>query len=173
LASTKTDRQRLLDDHQRLKRENRSLTDRIQSLEGPDPLSSEREFRRAIRIEHVRTLDETDLEEYPLGKLTLGREFLESARQQAREGISAEKIVDVCMQVMCNRAKNIHSLKVHQFRSGTAGTDTRRRASDGAVAWRCSLQVKTASARRLHWWVTPDGVEFALVGVHDDFRMPE
>ncbi len=173
LASIKTDRRRLLDDHQRLKREKRSLTDRIQALDGPDPLSSEREFKRAIRIEHVRALEEADLAEYPLGKLTVGREFLESARQQAREGISAEKIVEVCMQVVCNRAKEINALEVHQFRNGDSGTDTRRRASDGAVAWRCSLQVKTASARRLHWWVTQDGVEFALVGVHDDFRMPK
>ena len=40
---------------------------------------------------------------------------------------------------------------------------------DGGVAWRCSLQVNTPSARRLKYWQLPGGVvEFDSVGVHDE-----
>lgn len=41
----------------------------------------------------------------------------------------------------------------------------------------CALQVNTPSARRLHWWAIPgkagQTIEFASVGLHDDFSIPE
>jgi hypothetical protein len=43
---------------------------------------------------------------------------------------------------------------------------------DGARAWRVSLQSNTPAARRLHYWVLPDGsIELAKVGVHDDMSI--
>ncbi len=55
----------------------------------------------------------------------------------------------------------------------------RERRSDGASAWRCALQKDTPGARRLHWWRVPapgdelDFIEFAQVGHHDDYSIPE
>ena len=72
-------------------------------------------------------------------------------------------------------ADEIPGREVHLF--GARGSPALVRSRDGAKAWRCSLQDATASARRLHWWQIPgpDGgtVEFASVGTHDDYAMPE
>ena len=41
----------------------------------------------------------------------------------------------------------------------------------GETCWRVSLQVKTPSARRLHYWVCADGsIELSSVRLHDDYR---
>ena len=49
-----------------------------------------------------------------------------------------------------------------------------RRESDGATCRRVSLQAMTASARRLHYWVTPDygAIGLSRVGLPDKFRAP-
>jgi hypothetical protein len=53
-----------------------------------------------------------------------------------------------------------------------AGGAPRRERSDGAKAWRLSLQVETPAARRLHYWtLSVDGhrvVELDEVGTHDE-----
>jgi hypothetical protein len=109
--------------------------------------------------------------------MRVGRSFLDSLR--ALDGISVEKVVEVCAQVASLRAHEIPGREVHPLRSGEAGAPTRVRKRDGAKAWRCSLQDGTASARRLHWWDVPGGegrgrtIEFASVGIHDDTGIPE
>ena len=50
------------------------------------------------------------------------------------------------------------------------GDDPIRTRADGAVAWRASLQVKTASARRIHYWALPNQrIELARIALHDDY----
>lgn len=121
---------------------------------------------------------DADRRAYPLGAISLHPSFLASVSRL--QGIAWEKIVEVCAQVACGRAHDIPSRAVHRLRSGESGGapfKTRRR--DGAQAWRCSLQTKTASARRLHWWFVSGGgadtglIEFAHAGTHDDFTCPE
>ena len=59
---------------------------------------------------------------------------------------------------------------MHRLRTGLGGDDPVRVRKDGAAAWRASLQVNTPSARRIHYWVLPNGqVEFARVATHDDY----
>ena len=76
-----------------------------------------------------------------------------------------------------SEALSIPDREVHQLRKGLRGAGGHTRAADHAKTWRCLLQDNTASARRLHWWSLPgeDGgvVEFASVGVHDEFGIPE
>lgn len=143
---------------------------------GPDdPLASERAFLRAVRVAYARAFDEGDRAAYPLQRMRVGREFLASLR--ALDGIAIEKVVEVSAQVACLRAHEIPGREVHPLRSGEAGAPSRARSRDNAKAWRCSLQDNTPSARRLHWWDVPGErgrtIEFACVGLHDDFGIPE
>ncbi len=68
------------------------------------------------------------------------------------------------------------SVVVHPLRDGSRGAGDRIRKRDGARAWRCALH-QGPSAPRLHWWNVPgDGgvtIEFANIGLHDTFEIPE
>ncbi|MFM8980797.1 MAG: hypothetical protein ACKOSS_10110, partial [Planctomycetia bacterium] len=117
-----------------------------------------------------------DRKEFPLAEVRLGAGFLDSVA--ALQGVSAEKVVQVCAEVACGCAREVEGREVHRLRSGPAGNaPPRTRARDGATAWRCALQVKTPAARRLHWWEVPSAtgrvIELACVGHHDDMRIPE
>ncbi len=163
-----------------LRRELRSAEDRRRAFEQRasgdlDPTASEPAFLTAVRVEYARRFDEDDRLRYPLQRMRVGREFLERLRDL--DGISVEKVIEVCVQVACQRAHEVPAREVHQLRSGDAGAPARVRARDNAKAWRCSLQDNTASARRLHWWDIPGErgrtIEFASVAVHDDMSIPD
>jgi len=163
-----------------LRREHKSLADRFDDLERRasgelDPLSDERAFLRAVRVAYARIVGEGERLERPLLAMRVGSEFLSRAR--GLQGLSVEKIVEVAMQVACERAHEIDGREVHPLGESAGGSRQRTRARDGAKAWRCALQIKTPSARRLHWWriPRPDGatIEFASVAVHDDVGIPE
>jgi hypothetical protein len=138
-------------------------------------LHSERDFMRAVRVAHARQVDEGERFAHPLQHVRVGREFLASVR--ALEGVSIQKIVEVCAQVASHRAHLMPGRDVHPLREGAAGQPSRTRAADGARAWRCSLQDNTPGARRLHWWDVPgkEGrtIELASVGHHDEYDIPE
>jgi len=121
---------------------------------------------------------ESDREEWPLLQMRVHPEFLLTVDDL--EGITRDKIVEVCAQVGCDRARTIGGRYVHGLRTGEAGDLPQRvRASDGASAWRCALKRNASGAPQLHWWrvPTPEGevdiIEFAQVGHHDDFGIPE
>jgi len=159
-----------------LRKELRSAEDRARAREAEalDPASSEAAFLTAVRIEHARAFDEGSRASHAIQRMRVGREFL--ARLRALEGLDVEKVVEVCAQVACGRAHEIPGRSVHELHAGERGASGRTRASDGAKAWRCSLQDGTPGARRLHWWEIPgrDGrtIEFASVAHHDDTSIP-
>jgi predicted RNA-binding protein with RPS1 domain len=169
----------LREQNQALRKELRSLEDKLERLERrvaieSDPLVDERAFVRAVRTTYARMLDEDDRLRHPLLRMRVGPQFLESMR--ALEGADVEKVLEVCAQVAADFAHEFASREVHQLRAGRAG-QPRLRASDDAQAWRCALQVKSPSARRLHWWRIPNAsgatIEFASADVHDEFQIPE
>lgn len=99
----------------------------------------------------------------------LGDQFLSTWAEV--EGIDRQKVVDVIVEVIVGLAADLPSRELHQLRTGTGGNDRPRTRDDGATAWRVSLQVKTPSARRLHYWQRADGViELASIRLHDDYR---
>lgn len=159
-----------------LKKAARSLEQSSEALErrfAPE-IDSERGFLLGVRLAYARLFDEGTRELNPLRKMRVGGSFLESLREL--EGIDMQKVLEVCAQVAANAAHELASREVHQLRSGSRGAGSVTRKSDGALAWRCSLQVNTASARRLHWWAIPGDsptIEFAAVGLHDEFSIPE
>jgi hypothetical protein len=126
----------------------------------------------SLFIEEMRQswLDSTtpdDRDRHPFRSLALGPDFLDSVRRI--EGVSRQKIVDVCAEVACGRAAEIPGRELHQLRVSESGNAPQRARDDGALAWRCNLQSSTAAARRLHYWVLPQGtVELGRVVYHDD-----
>ena len=160
-----------------LRKRVRSLEDRWQhhAAGEVDLLASEPAFLTAVRVAYARSFDEGTRASHPLQRMRVGREFL--VRLRALEGVEAEKVVEVCAQIACGRAHEIPGRAVHELHAGDrAGAAGRTRASDGAKAWRCSLQDGTPGARRLHWWEIPgrDGrtIEFASVAHHDVASIP-
>ena len=105
----------------------------------------------------------------PLAPWTVGPDFFGS--WAAVEGVSRSKVVDVIVEVLTGRVYELAGLEAHQLRSGMGGDDPPRVREDGATCWRVSLQVKTPSARRLHYWLLNDGgIELSSVRLHDDMR---
>lgn len=163
------------------KRQRRSTESKLELLERRgaderDPLKSERSFLLGVRLSYARMFGEGDRRDHPLERMRVGAAFLDSVREL--EGIEVAKVLEVCAQVACGAAQDIPGREVHRMRETAAGgSNFRTRKSDGAQAWRCSLQVNTPSARRLHWWAVSSEAgnvfEFAAVGVHDNFNIPE
>lgn len=116
----------------------------------------------------IRTLP-SEQRERPLPDYDIGPKFLDSLNRL--EGIKAKKVADVVFEIVTGLASQNPSREVHRLRSGPGGDDPVRIREDGAVAWRASLQVKTPSARRIHYWILPNGtIELACVATHDDFN---
>lgn len=115
----------------------------------------------------VRTLP-SEQASRPLREYTLGPDFLDSL--STLQGIKEEKVADVVVEIVTGLAPQLPAREVHRLRTGGGGDDPQRQREDGAVAWRASLQAKTPSARRIHYWILPTGeFELAKVATHDDF----
>jgi hypothetical protein len=178
LVALREDRSNLLRRLRDLQKDLRSATDRIAYLERQgqvDALASEPAFLQGVRAAYARLFSEDERAEYPLRRMRVGAAFLDRLRDL--DGVTTEKVLDVCAQVAANRAHEIPAREVHRLRQGEKGAGSVTRKRDGAIAWRCSLQDGTPAARRLHWWVIPGQnggtIEFASVGVHDDYSIPE
>lgn len=123
-----------------------------------------------IRASWVHNTTHADREEFPWRDPVLGSGFLRSLHRV--EGISIERVYDVCAEVVCGRAQRRRSLAVHPLRATDTSGSPQQTRDDGARAFRASLQSRTSAARRLHFWLLPDGrVELAKIGYHDDFTI--
>ena len=125
----------------------------------------EAQLRHEIWLQYLHRIPESQRAELPLLDYRFGPDFIDSL--EGLEGVSRDKVVDVLVEVATGLVRQIHGRQLHQWRIGPVGPQETR--SDGGAAWRCSLQVNTASARRLKYWQLPGGpVEFDSVGVHDE-----
>jgi hypothetical protein len=83
------------------------------------------------------------------------------------------KVVRACADVVLNAPDLLRRVDDHVLRTGEAGNDPAVQRSDGATAHRCAIERNTPAARRVHYWVLPDGsIELASVNVHDDASIP-
>lgn len=130
---------------------------------------SEEGFRYLVLTQWAtRTLPD-EQSDRKLGDYSFGPSFFESLEKL--EGISIEKVADVVFEIVTGLAPKIPGREVHQLRGDAGGDTAARSRSDGATAWRASLQVKTPSARRIHYWILSDGsFELSRVGTHDEFE---
>jgi hypothetical protein len=83
--------------------------------------------------------------------------------------------VKACVDVVIGSPGLLARREDHPLRVDDGpGARTRTRLSDNAEARRCYIEHNTPSARRLHYWVGPEGaVEFASVNIHDDMTIPQ
>ena len=123
------------------------------------------QMRHEVWLQYLARIPDSQRAELPLAQYRFGPKFLESLDEL--EGVARDKVVGVLVEVLTGLVRSVHGRQLHQWRVGPVGPQETR--ADGGAAWRCSLQVNTASARRLKYWQLPGGVvEFDSVGVHDD-----
>lgn len=140
----------------------------ISPADRPQFADPEQGFRYLVLTQWATRTLPGEQADRPLPEYTLGPRFLDSLDRL--EGIKDEKVADVVFEIVTGLAPQIPGREVHHLRTGTGGEDSIRRRNDGAIAWRASLQVKTPSARRIHYWALKNGrIELARVATHDDF----
>ncbi len=130
----------------------------------------ERQLRFELDTSYLVHVDEPDRARYPWPKrYVIGPGFVPSVeRLVADGGITREKVLEVCVDVLCGRAKDRPARAVKEWRTSRHGPPLVRRY-DGASAMRARLQNSSPAARRLKYWCLPSGhVELDSVGVHDD-----
>ena len=136
--------------------------------EGPQFADAEQGFRYLVLTRWATRTQPGEQADRPLPDYVVDPRFLDSLHQL--EGIKDEKVADVVFEIVTGLAPRIPGREVHHLRTGPGGGDPNRVRADGAIAWRASLQVRTPAARRIHYWVLPDGrIELARVATHDDF----
>lgn len=131
----------------------------------------EQGFRYLVLTQWATRTTPGEQRDRPLPEYVIGPQFLDSLERL--EGIKLVKVADVAFEIVTGLAAENASREVHRLRTGPGGDDpVRTRDADGAKAWRASLQVKSPSARRIHYWVLPDGqIELARVTTHDDMEI--
>lgn len=138
------------------------------AAEGPQFADAEQGFRYLVLTQWATRTLPSEQRDRPLPDFIIGPRFLDSLNRI--EGIKEEKVADVVFEIVTGLAPQIPSREVHHLRTGSGGDDPVRIREDGAIAWRASLQVKTPSARRIHYWILPNGdFELARVTTHDYF----
>jgi hypothetical protein len=123
------------------------------------------QLRFEVWLAYLTRFDEASRRQHPLPeRYAIGPQFCDTLT--SLEGISRAKVVDVIVETLTGLVKDIPGRELHQWREGDTGPQQSRH--DGARAWRVSLQVNTAGARRLKFWRLSDGsIELDSVGVHD------
>lgn len=164
---TKTDLARAREDIARLK-------ECAVEPDDDDPVYSDPvvQFEHELELAWLRTTPEHDRDEWGLRSYTLGSEFLGSL--DAIE-VPRARVLRACVDVVTGRYPHIDGRNAKRFKDTTAnsggGKPVLVRASDGATAWRCSIQMSGIAAR-LMWWERRNGhPELSRVADHNDYRI--
>lgn len=138
----------------------------VRGTEFSDP---EQQLRFEIQLAWSLTFDAPDKISWPIRPYVFGRDFLASlevVRQMPRR-----KLLQALAEIVTHRSrqgKHTHVLDKPYRENAGAGARQVSRA-DGAMMWRFRLEHKTAAARRIHYWLLPDGtIEFDSCRTHDD-----
>ncbi|MGW1616765.1 hypothetical protein ACWCQZ_46745 [Streptomyces sp. NPDC002285] len=159
-----------------LRREVQRLTKKLRAGPGAGPDTAvvyadpERQFRYEVEQHWLTSVPESEREVRALAGYRLGRDWLASL--EAIELVGRRKILDVVVDVLTGRVVDVTARRVRRMRSSDGGGSAPRVREDGAVAWRCDIKHRTASAPRLMWWKLPDGaIELGRVAPHDDMQL--
>ncbi|MCC3292587.1 hypothetical protein [Arthrobacter sp. zg-Y1110] len=125
------------------------------------------QFRHEVYQEWVKRIPASSKADLPLAGFDLAPGFLASV--DGTQGVDRSKVVAVAVEVLTGLAETMPGREMHRLRNGVTGSAPWVEDASLGTAWRVSLQVKTASARRLHFWRGEGGkITFANIGVHDD-----
>jgi hypothetical protein len=123
-------------------------------------------LRERIHQQWERRIPDADKPQRPMLGYRFAPDFMDSV--DATEGLDPDKLASVMMEVLVGLDSQLAGRQLHQYRVGEGGEDERVSHPFYGTLWRVSLQVKTASARRLHFYRSKDGIiTFASVRVHD------
>lgn len=131
-----------------------------------DPIE---QLRLELWMAYLTRVPPYDRGRYPWpDRFVVGEGFVDSVDKQVRSGgISRDKVLDVCAEVLCGLAKDLPARAVKEWAESKQGSAESR--ADGAVAMRVRVQVDSPSARRIKYWRLPDGtIELDSVRLHDD-----
>ncbi len=144
----------------------RSRDDATEAFETADE-----RVRHDIYLAWVRTVPGEDKSRFPLpGTFSMGPAFAASLYSRTEQG-SVPKALKAVVEVLTGLAERSSAREVHPLRANDGGDAPQLQREDGARCFRASIERGVASARRLHYWRTPDGgVELSRVVVHDDFK---
>lgn len=129
----------------------------------------EEQFRYEVHLEWARRIPAAEKASLPLTDYQLGPDFLTTLGALSER--DRMKTLEVVVDVITGRVHQLAGRQTHQLRSGPGGSDPYVTRADGSTCWRVSLQHKTPQARRLHYWMLPNGTsELSSVRTHDDMR---
>jgi len=102
-------------------------------------------------------------------RMCIGYRFGEAIRRCCRDAPSS--VSTSALRAASEAIDRQNMPAVHALRTGPGGNDPQRiRRHDNAKAWRRDVDREY----HLHYWETEDGtIEFASIGVHNDFTIPE
>lgn len=137
---------------------------------GPLFNNPEDQFRHEVYLEWANRIPAGSKAETPLAAYGFADGFLTAVEEL--QGVDRSKIIAVAVEVLTGLADTLPGRDMHRLRGGLPGTSSYVEDPDLGTAWRVALQVKTASARRMHFWRGTDGkIVFATVGLHDDMSI--
>lgn len=147
----------------------RRLTSDISDMAETGPLFNDpaEQFRHEVYLEWASRIPAGSKAELPLAKYNFVNGFLKDVEDL--QGVDRSKIIAVAVEVLTGLADSMPGRDMHRLRGGNPGNSGFVEHPVYGTAWRVALQVKTAAARRMHFWRGTDGmIRFATVGVHDD-----
>jgi len=154
---------------QRLEKQVRSAKAKIDPESNADVLFLDpvEQWRFEVDLGYARRIPAADKATRPRRELRVGPDFL--ATLSALEGVDRSKVVAVTVEIITDLVNELDGRELHPLREGdgAAARDVVR-PSDGARCMRVSLQRKTPSARRLHYWKVGEAIELSRVVKHDD-----
>jgi hypothetical protein len=125
------------------------------------------QFRHEVYLEWAARIPAGSKKELPLAEYDFVNGFLKDVEEL--QGVDRSKIVAVAVEVLTGLADSMAGRDMHRLRGGNPGASGCIDHPVYGTAWRVALQVKTAAARRMHFWRGTDGkIRFATVGTHDD-----
>ncbi|HEX9088026.1 MAG TPA: hypothetical protein VF867_10915, partial [Arthrobacter sp.] len=125
------------------------------------------QFRHEVYLEWTTRIPAGSKTESPLAAYGFVNGFLKDVADI--QGVDRSKIVAVAVEVLTGLADSMPGRDMHRLRGGLPGASNFIEHPVYGTAWRVALQIKTASARRMHFWRDSDGmIRFATVGIHDD-----
>jgi hypothetical protein len=125
------------------------------------------QFRYEVDLAYARRIPAADKVTRRRRELRVGPDFL--ATLSSLEGVDRGKVVAVTVEIITDLVNELGGREPHPLREGdAAAAHDVVRTYDGARCMRVSLQRKTPSARRLHYWKTGDAIELSRVVKHDD-----
>lgn len=144
----------------------RSERARVTSGLFADPVE---QFRHEVYVAWAERTTADDKRTHHWREFTVGANFL--ATLDELKGVDRAKVAEVVADIVSGRVEQMNARAMHVLRTGPGAHDPAVSRAQGETCWRVSLQHKTASARRLHFWRLTDGsVELSSVRLHDDMR---